>query len=98
MDKLRVGVIGIGYVSKNNYLPVLAQTEDIEFVGVMARNLENARQAAKSYGAQTAVDTIEKFVDLGLDCAFVLTPKAVSIEGDFQNTEQSPVTNVGSNY
>lgn len=29
---------------------------------------------------------------------FVLTPKAVSIEGDFQNTEQSPITNVGSNY
>lgn len=79
-DKLRVGVIGIGYVSKNNYLPVLAQTEDIEFVGVMARNLDNAKQAAASFGAQTAVDSIEKFVDLGLDCAFVLTPKAVHAE------------------
>lgn len=79
-DKLRVGVIGIGYVSKNNYLPVLAAAEDIEFVGVMARNLEAAEQAAKSYGAQTAVDTIEKFADLGLDCAFVLTPKAVHAE------------------
>ena len=60
-NKLRVGVIGIGYVSKNNYLPVLAATEDIEFVGIMARNLENAEQARKAYGAQTAVDTIEKF-------------------------------------
>ena len=79
-DKLRVGVIGIGYVSKNNYLPVLAATEDIEFVGVMARNLGAAEQAAKSYGAQTAVDNIQKFVDLGLDCAFVLTPKAVHAE------------------
>ena len=46
----------------------------------MARNLEAAEQAAKSYGAQTAVDTIEKFADLGLDCAFVLTPKAVHAE------------------
>ena len=80
MNKLRVGVIGIGYVSKNNYLPVLAQTEDIEFVGVMARNLENAQQAAKSFGAQKAVATIEELVDLGLDCAFVLTPKAVHAE------------------
>ena len=79
-DKLRVGVIGIGYVSKNNYLPVLAATEDIEFVGVMARNLGAAEQAARSYGAQTAVDSIEKFADLGLDCAFVLTPKAVHAE------------------
>ena len=79
-DKLRVGVIGIGYVSKNNYLPVLAATEDIEFVSVMARNLGAAEQAARSYGAQTAVDSIEKFADLGLDCAFVLTPKAVHAE------------------
>ncbi|MDE7242859.1 MAG: Gfo/Idh/MocA family oxidoreductase, partial [Oscillospiraceae bacterium] len=76
-DKLRVGVIGTGYVAKNNFLPVLAQTEDIEFVGVMAKNYENALRAAKSYGAEQAVDSIEKLVDLGLDCAFVLTPKAV---------------------
>lgn len=81
MDKkLRVGVIGVGYVSKNNYLPVLAQTDDIEFVGIMARNYENAIHAQKCFGAQHAVDTIEKFVDLGLDCAFVLTPKAVHAE------------------
>ena len=79
-DKLRVGVIGTGYVSKNNYLPVLAQTEDIEFVGVMAKNYENAQRAAKSFGAQHAVQTIEELVDLGLDCAFVLTPKAVHAE------------------
>ena len=79
-DKLRVGVIGTGYVSKNNYLPVLAQTEDIEFVGVMAKNYENAQRAAKSFGAQHAVQTIEELVNLGLDCAFVLTPKAVHAE------------------
>lgn len=79
-DKLRVGVIGTGYVAKNNYLPVLATTDDIEFVGVMAKNYENAQRAAKSYGVDHAVDSIEKLVDLGLDCAFVLTPKAVHAE------------------
>lgn len=79
-EKLRVGVIGTGYVSKNNYLPVLAQEEDIEFAGVMAKNYENAVRAAKSFGAEQAVDSIEKLVDLGLDCAFVLTPKAVHAE------------------
>ena len=79
-DKLRVGVIGTGYVSKNNFLPVLAQTEDIEFVGVMAKNYENAVRAAKSFGVQQAVDSLEKLVDLGLDCAFVLTPKDVHAE------------------
>ena len=78
--KLRVGVIGTGYVAKNNYLPVLAQTEDIEFVGVMAKKHENAVRAARSFGAEQAVDSIEKLVDLGLDCAFVLTPKQVHAE------------------
>lgn len=76
-EKLRVGVIGTGYVSRNNYLPVLAQTGDIEFVGVMAKNYENALRAAKSFGAERAAASIEELVDLGLDCAFVLTPKQV---------------------
>ncbi len=74
-DKIRIGVIGVGYVAQNNFLPVLAKTEDIEFVGIMARNLENAVRAGKTCGAQNAVGTIEEFVDLGLDGAFVLTPK-----------------------
>ena len=78
MDKkLRVGVIGAGYVSKNNYLPVLAQREDIEFVGIMARNYENALRAQRSFGAEHAVKTIEELAALGIDCAFVLTPKQV---------------------
>ena len=79
-DKLRVGVIGTGYVARNNFLPVLAQTEDIEFVGVMAGHYESAVRAAKSFGAQNSVKSIEELVDLGLDCAFVLTPKAVHAE------------------
>ena len=78
--RLRVGVIGVGYVAKNNYLPILAQTEDIEFVGIMAKNYENAVRAGRSFGAEKAVDSIEKLVDLGLDCAFVLTPKQVHAE------------------
>lgn len=78
--RLRVGVIGVGYVAKNNYLPILAQTEDIEFVGIMAKNYENAVRAGRSFGAEQAVDSIEKLVDLGLDCAFVLTPKQVHAE------------------
>ena len=79
-DKLRIGVIGVGYVSKNNYLPVLAQTEDIEFVGLMARNIESAQRAQRMCGAQNVVATIEELVNLDLDCAFVLTPKAVHKE------------------
>ena len=42
--KLRVGVIGIGYVSKNNFLPVLPRFDDVEFVGLMAGKLSNSHR------------------------------------------------------
>ena len=78
--KLRVGVIGVGYVAKNNYLPILSQMDDIDFVAIMARNYENAVRAKNSFGVEHAVSTIEELGDLGLDCVFVLTPKDVHAE------------------
>lgn len=81
MDKkLRIGVIGVGYVSQNNFLPVLPRFDDIEFVGLMSKNQENAKRAQRLCGAEKAVATIEEFADLGLDCAFVLTPKQCHAE------------------
>lgn len=79
-DKVRIGVIGVGYVSQNNFLPVLPRFEDVEFVGLMAKNLENAKRAQRLCGAQNVVSTIEELVALDLDCAFVLTPKACHAE------------------
>lgn len=78
--KLRVGVIGVGYVSKNNFLPVLPRFDDVEFVGLMASKLENAQNAQRLCGAQHAVASLEEFASLGLDCAFVLTPKQCHAE------------------
>lgn len=79
-DKVRIGVIGTGYVSKNNYLPVIPRFDDVEFVGLMAATLEESRAAQRLCGAENCTETIEKFADLGLDGAFVLTPKAVHYE------------------
>lgn len=75
-DKIRVGIIGTGYVAQNNFIPVLPRMDDVEIVGIMAGHLENAQQAQRLCGAGNAVSTIEELVDLGLDGAFVLTPKA----------------------
>jgi len=75
-DKVRVGVIGVGYVSQNNFMPVLPRMDDVEIVGIMANHLEKAQRAQRMCGAEKAVATLEELVDLGLDGAFVLTPKA----------------------
>lgn len=79
-EKVRIGVIGVGYVAKNNFLPVFPRFDDVEFVGLMARNVENARRAQKLCGAENVVSTLDELVKLDLDCAFVLTPKAVHYE------------------
>lgn len=78
--KIRVGVIGTGYVSKNNFLPVLPRFEDVDFVGVMSRDIANAKKAQKMCGAENATDSIQELVDMGLDCVFVLTPKQCHAE------------------
>lgn len=78
--KIRIGVIGVGYVSKNNFLPVLPRFDDVEFVGLMANHIESAQHAQRLCGAEHAVSSLQELVDLGLDCAFVLTPKACHAE------------------
>ncbi|MBO8416426.1 MAG: Gfo/Idh/MocA family oxidoreductase [Proteobacteria bacterium] len=78
--KIRIGVIGVGYVSKNNFLPVLPRFDDVEFVGLMSKDIENTRRAQRLCGAEHAVSTLGEMVDLNLDCAFVLTPKACHAE------------------
>lgn len=77
---LRVGVLGVGYVAKNNFLPVLPRFDDVELVGIMANHIENAKKAGRLCGAEHAVQSLKELVELDLDCAFVLTPKACHAE------------------
>jgi virulence factor len=77
-------VVGIDfenrYVSSNNYLPVFPRLDDVELVGIMANHIENAQRAQRMCGAQNTASSLEKLVNLDLDCAFVLNPKACHAE------------------
>ena len=79
-EKVRVGVIGTGYVARNNFIPVLPTMDDVEIVGIMANHIESAQKAQRMTGAQHAVSTLDELANLGLDAAFVLTPKACHAE------------------
>lgn len=79
-DKVRVGMIGVGYVAQNNFIPVLPKMDDVEIVGIMANHIESAQKAQRQCGAEHAVSNLEDLVNLGLDAAFVLTPKACHAE------------------
>lgn len=73
--KIRVGVIGTGYVSENNFLPVLPKFDDVAFVGLMAAHRESALKGQRMCGAEQITTDMKEFIAMGLDCAFVLTPK-----------------------
>ena len=74
-QKIRVGVIGAGYVAVNNFLPILSRCEDVELVSLMAAHRDSAEKGRRLCGAEHATDDMREFLDSGLDCAFVLTPK-----------------------
>ena len=51
-NKLRVGVIGVGYVASNNFLPVFPRFDDVELSGIMANHLESAKKAQRLWGGR----------------------------------------------
>ncbi len=78
--KFSVGVIGVGAIAQIAHLPVLSSRDDVELRGLMAGHIENAQRAQMRYAAKNAVATLGEFIDLGLDCAFVLSPKPLHPE------------------
>ena len=75
--KYRVGLIGVGSIAHIAHLPILAARTDVEMVGAFAEHIESVQRTQKSYAIQSAVHNMDELLDLGLDCAFVLSPKTV---------------------
>ena len=77
--KYRAGLIGVGSIAHIAHLPILAARDDVEMVGAFAQHIESVQETQKSYAIQHAVHNMDELLDLGLDCAFVLSPKTVHI-------------------
>ena len=73
--KIKVGIVGLGRIAQNAYLPVLASMENVELHTFMSRTIPKAQQTALRYGARNVVSTVDEMVKTGIDCAFVLSPK-----------------------
>ncbi|HSK68962.1 MAG TPA: Gfo/Idh/MocA family oxidoreductase [Candidatus Limnocylindria bacterium] len=80
MKKVRVGVIGTGAIAQVAHFPVLASLPEVELAAVYSRTYEHALASAQRYGAEKACRTFGEFLDAGLDCAVLLTPKTVRAE------------------
>ena len=80
MQKLRVGIIGLGSIAHIAHLPILVANENIEIAAVMSKNFSKAQAVAARFGARSAVRTLDEMLAAGIDCAFVLTPKQLHPE------------------
>ena len=78
--KYRVGLIGVGSIAHIAHLPILAARNDVEMIGAFAEHIESVQRTQQSYSIQHAVHNMEELLALGLDCAFVLSPKTVHAE------------------
>lgn len=69
---MKIGIIGLGDISKKSYLPVLSEKEGIELV-LCTRNADTLNNLSKKYRIQEKVQTVEELITMGIDAAFVST-------------------------
>jgi predicted dehydrogenase len=77
MDKLRVGVIGVGHIG-SNHARLYAEIDSAEFAAVYDVDLARANSIAKKYRA-TAAGSLEEFAKM-VDAASVATPTSTHYE------------------
>lgn len=67
---MRVGIIGLGDIARKAYLPIIAESENIELV-FCTRNKETLSRLAAKYRIKETADSVEKLIEAGVDAAFV---------------------------
>lgn len=74
MDKLRVGVIGVGGHGRNRHLVPYRRLEDVELVAVADVNQDTARKVGEEFGVAHYVDYKEMLDKEKPDLVSVVTP------------------------
>lgn len=70
-NTIKLGVVGLGNVAVNNYLPFLSRQENVELY-CCSRSSEKAKACAARFGIR-ACATLEELARMHLDAIFILT-------------------------
>jgi predicted dehydrogenase len=74
MDKVRIGVIGLGWVAQVVHLPILSQLQDAEIVAVCDRDRSRAKLVGEKFGIRrTYMDADQMLANEGLNAVIVAT-------------------------
>jgi len=86
MKKIRVGVVGVGYLGKF-HAQKYAQMEDVELVGVVDTNPSQAEEIARHYDTQAYTHHAQLFGNVDAVSIAVPTPAHFDVGMDFLNHE-----------
>jgi len=74
-----IAVIGLGYIARGAYLPVLGTRADLDLV-LTSRREDSVRQAQAEYRIPAGTTNLEEAIRLKPEAAFVLTPNETHFE------------------
>lgn len=74
MEKIKVGIIGLGGMAKGSHIPSLQRLPDAEIVSVCDRNEPAAKELGEKMGVNSYGDMDEMLKFEKLDAAYILTP------------------------
>jgi predicted dehydrogenase len=74
-EKIRIGIIGLGWIAQLYHLPILSRLHDVEIVAVCDSGKARARAIAEKYGAKRFYTDYQKMLkEGGLDAVDICTP------------------------
>jgi predicted dehydrogenase len=75
MDKVRIGLIGLGAVAQGVHLPLLSKMKEVEIVALCDTDRPKARHLTEKYGAKSShSDPAEMLKSVELDAVDICTP------------------------
>lgn len=75
MEKVKVGIIGCGYMAQMAHIPCIKANANAELTALCDwRRPEVAKKLSSMWDVPDAVDSVDKLLNMDIDAVFVLTP------------------------
>lgn len=77
---MKLGIVGLGFIAVNEYLPVLMQLKEIDIVCVVDPDQDKLQTIASKYRVGKVTSSIDDLLNMDIDAALVLTPYQVTYD------------------
>jgi predicted dehydrogenase len=74
MNKVKVGIIGGGYMAQMVHIPCLAANENVEIAALCDFRSEVVSKLCRKWNVPASTDSVAKLLAMDIDAVYVLTP------------------------